>query len=141
MATSIYLIGSLRNPKIPLVANTLREAGHDVFDDWYSAGERADDYWKEYEAVRGRSYAEAIAGRMAEHVFGFDYRHLQRCRVAVLVLPGGKSAHMEFGWCIGQMKRCYVLFEEEPDKDRWDLMYKLAQGVVFDVDELVRRIG
>ncbi len=45
----IYLIGSLRNPNIPAIANELRTLGYEVFDDWYAAGPEADDYWKSYE--------------------------------------------------------------------------------------------
>ena len=42
--SKIYTIGSLRNEKVPLIANALRDAGHEVFDDWYGAGPEADDY-------------------------------------------------------------------------------------------------
>ena len=35
---SIYIIGSLRNKNIPLIGNKLREAGFEVFDDWFSPG-------------------------------------------------------------------------------------------------------
>jgi hypothetical protein len=45
----IYLIGSLRNPKIIETALKIRAAGHEVFDDWISAGPEADDYWQKYE--------------------------------------------------------------------------------------------
>ena len=31
---SIYLIGYLRNPEVPKVAEKLRIAGFEVFDDW-----------------------------------------------------------------------------------------------------------
>ena len=39
--SKIYLIGSLRNPSIPETAAKLRDAGHEVFDDWFSAGSRS----------------------------------------------------------------------------------------------------
>jgi len=39
----LYLIGSLRNPRVPEVAEILRWNGHLVFDDWYAAGPEADD--------------------------------------------------------------------------------------------------
>ena len=45
----IYLIGSLRNAKIAEIANKLRSAGHEVFDDWFGAGPEADDFWQKYE--------------------------------------------------------------------------------------------
>jgi hypothetical protein len=32
----IYLVGSLRNPGIPVYANQLREHGFDIFDDWHA---------------------------------------------------------------------------------------------------------
>lgn len=38
--TSIYIIGSLRNPQVPKVAKALRLYGFEVFDDWYAATSR-----------------------------------------------------------------------------------------------------
>lgn len=137
MAKSIYLIGSLRNPKIPSIANALREAGHEVFDDWHTGGPDADDAWKRYEGVRGRPYREAVKGYAANHVFEFDMHHIKRVDVGVLALPAGKSGHLELGYMIGRGQAGYVLFEEEPEKDRWDLMYKIAHGVFFSIEELV----
>ena len=60
MKRKIYLIGSLRNPDIQDHAEFFREAGHEVFDDWYAAGEKADDAWQAYEQTRGRAYYQAI---------------------------------------------------------------------------------
>ena len=39
----VYLIGSLRNLKLPKIAQKIRELGFEVFDDWYAAGRKADD--------------------------------------------------------------------------------------------------
>src|SRR5205814_161576 len=86
---SIYIIGSLRNPEIPSIGNAIRQLGYDVFDDWHAAGPTADDEWTRYEKIRNHSYAEALAGRAAGHVFSFDKSHLDRCDAAVLALPGG----------------------------------------------------
>jgi hypothetical protein len=140
----VYIIGSLRNPKIPHIGNTIRRAGFSVFDDWHSVGPECDDKWKDYEAVRGRSYLEALEGEHANAAFNFDLKHLVSSQIGVLVLPAGKSGHMEFGlFCQRKsvpMKFGYVLFEEEPAPDRFDLMYKLADGLFFDVDALVKRM-
>ena len=99
---NIYLIGSLRNPQIPLIANTLRAHGHEVFDDWYAAGPEADDKWREYEIGRGRCFSEALQGYAADHVFRFDQYHLHRADVVVLALPAGRSGHLEFGYGVGK---------------------------------------
>lgn len=137
---SIYLIGSLRNPQVPVLAGQLRRAGHDVFDDWYAAGPEADDHWMHYEQQeRGHSFAEALQGYAAGHVFEFDKAHLDRCGTAVLLLPAGKSGHLELGYMIGQGKKGYILLDGEPE--RFDVMYKFATGVFTNVDDLLAALA
>lgn len=130
----IYLIGSLRNPQVPIIAEQLRAAGHEVFDDWYAAGPEADDKWRDYEQARGHSYIEGLSGLAANHVYRFDRTHLDRCEAAVLVLPAGRSGHLELGYVIGTGKPGYLLLD---DSERWDVMYRFADGVYYLVDELV----
>lgn len=126
----IYLIGSLRNPQVPKIAACLRRLvpEHEVFDDWYAAGPVADDAWRDYEKARGRSYIESLGCYPARHVFEFDLQHLKRASAGVLVLPAGKSGHLELGWLLGRGKPGYILLD---NPDRWDVMYKFATGV-FD---------
>jgi len=64
----VYLIGSLRNPNIPVVAGLLRAEGYDVFDDWFAAGPEADDHWMAYEKQRGRTYDLALKGHAAQRL-------------------------------------------------------------------------
>lgn len=132
----VYVIGSLRNPAIPQIARYLREALNcEVFDDWYAAGPEADDYWQAYEKERGRTYAESMQGYAAPHVANFDKKHLDECTDAVLVLPAGKSGHLELGYCIGSGKRGFILLEE--DVERWDVMYHFATAICPTVEDLV----
>ena len=133
----IYLIGSLRNPEVPKIANKLREAGFEVFDDWYAAGEKADDAWRDYEKQRGRTFPEALSGLAAQHVFSFDRKHLEAADIGVLVLPAGKSGHIEMGWLVGRGRSCYVLLD---NLDRWDVMYMFASGVFVTVEELLEAL-
>ena len=137
MVKSIYLIGSLRNPKVPEVANTLRAQGYDVFDDWFAAGPEADDFWKTYSQARGEDYETALRGYAAKHVFNFDKYHLNRCDAAILVYPAGRSCGIEFGYAIGQGKPGWVLLDSP---DRWDIMVKFATGWYFDMDNLVKAV-
>jgi hypothetical protein len=134
--SDVYLIGSLRNPRVPLVAEHMRERGLDVFDDWHAAGETADDEWQAYEQHRGRSYVAALDGAHARCVFDFDRFHLSQARAAVLVAPAGKSAHLELGWMLGQGKPGYVYMDGEPE--RFDVMYRFCTGVFTDLDALVK---
>lgn len=136
---TIYLIGSLRNPEIPSIGNKLRETGWDVFDDWHAAGPKADDEWQRYENERGRSYKAALAGYAARHVFAFDLAHLGRSTHGLLVLPAGKSGHLELGFLIGQGKPGYVLFDKVPE--RYDVMYNFAEEVFFSAEEAIAALG
>ncbi len=136
---SIYLIGSLRNEQLVDTGNALREAlpGVEIFDDWWAPGRRADDHWKEYEQARGRTYKQALGGWAARHVFEFDKFHLDRVDAGVLILPAGRSCHLEMGYLAGQEKPTYVLMD---NPDRWDVMYQFATGITFSMEELVDRI-
>lgn len=135
----IYLIGSMRNPRIPELAEVLRENGHEVFDDWHCVGPRADDHWTEYEKYRGRSYKDAMDGPHVWNVFNFDKNHLDASDTAVLVMPAGKSAHLELGYVIGSGKRGFVYFDGEPE--RWDIMYRFATGLCFSEAELLEKLN
>lgn len=131
----VYLIGSLRNKRIVEVAKDLEEStGYEVFASWYAAGPEADDYWKAYETERGKTYAEALAGHAAQHVYAFDKKFLDRADAVVLVLPAGKSGHLELGYAIGQGKPGLILLD--PEVDRWDVMYNFASLVAPDLGSL-----
>jgi hypothetical protein len=136
---SIYLIGSLRNPVVPEIGRTLRAAGYDAFDDWFSAGPIADDCLQEYENSRGHTYDEALAGYAAQHIVAFDRKHLDRCDIGLLVMPAGKSGHLELGYMTGQGKPTFVLFDKTPE--RYDIMYALTGGIYFNMDSLLDRLA
>lgn len=141
----VYVIGSLRNPRVPEVAKQLRAAGLEVFDDWFAAGPEADDHWREYEKDRGHTYAQALQGHAARHVFEFDKKHLDSCDAAVLVGPAGKSAHMELGYILGQGKPGFILLDQVTEDSRWDVMYQFATRVTdrlqFIVEDLLDKQG
>ncbi len=127
---SIYIIGSLRNPQVMSLGNSLRELGLDVFDDWHAASPDCDDFWKKYEQERGHTYGQALKGHMARHIFEFDKFHLDRTDGAVLLMPAGKSACLELGYTLGRGKPGFVLYEEEPE-ERWDVMMQFATEIFF----------
>lgn len=135
---SIYLIGSLRNEKVPEMANRLEAANFEVFDSWFSPGKNADEHWREYETARGRTYAEALKSYAGQHVFEFDKYHIDRCDIGLLLMPAGRSGHLELGYMLGTGKPGFILFEEEPS--RWDVMYQFATGICFSLVELLSEL-
>ena len=56
----------------------------------------------------------------------------------MLVLPCGRSAHTEAGWIAGSGKRVIAYIPEMVEPE---LMYKLFDAVVGDLDELVKVLG
>ena len=135
---SIYIIGSLANPKIPVVANELRSVGFDVFSSWYCASENADVRWQEHEQGRGLTYIEALKDFAAQQVFKFDKYHLDGCDTAVLVYPAGRSGHLELGYAVGQGKHTFILMDQEPVK--WDVMLNFADAVFSNIEDLVKEL-
>ncbi len=81
------------------------------------------------------NYKEALADHGAQHVYNFDRTFLTRASTVVLVLPAGKSGHLELGWALGQGKRGFILLDGEPD--RYDVMYNFSTGVCLSMQELI----
>ena len=81
-------------------------------------------------------YKVALAGYAAKHVFAFDKLHLNRCDGAVLVMPAGKSGHLELGYVSGIGKPASILFDSVPE--RYDVMTQFATaGACFSEEELL----
>jgi nucleoside 2-deoxyribosyltransferase len=139
----VYMIGSLKNEKIPYIAKEIREISEkfEVFDDWFSPGPEADDFWRNFEKVRGSTYKQALNNYAGKHIFEFDKYHIDKADIGILVMPAGKSGHMELGYLIGRNKPCFVFFEEEPE--RWDVMYQFVMekgAVCFSKQELFNEL-
>lgn len=136
---SVYIVGSLRNPRVTEVAREIRAIGCHAFDDWISAGPEADDYFQKYQTQLGATYAEALKSAPAEHIFNFDLPHLDHADAGVLVMPAGKSGHLELGYLSGRGKRTYILLDKDPE--RFDIMPQFANGGIFyEIPKLVEAL-
>lgn len=133
----IYIVGSLRNKLVPIMSNKIREANKDweVFDSWYAPGPHADDFLRDYCKGKGLTYKQTLQDWAATHIFAFDRKHIGRSTDLVMIMPTGKSGHLELGWGLGRGKRGYILFTETPK--RVDVMYQFATDIFFNLDELI----
>lgn len=137
----IYIIGSLKNPNIPIIANKLRkDLGKtvEIFNDWYHSSEDADDWMHKCCKERGLNYKETLKTYGALNTFEFDKKHIDRSTDVVMVMKAGRSGHLELGYAIGRGKRGYVLFDEEPE--RADIMYNFATDIFFNYNDLLKEL-
>ena len=136
-APYIYVASSWRNPIQPDVVAALWKAGNGVYDFRNPEGgtgfawSSIDPDWQAWTA---REYIAALDHPLAVKGFTSDFDAMQRADVFVLVLPCGRSAHLELGWAVGAGKRTAILTRdgEEPE-----LMAKMVDLVTDDLDEIV----
>jgi hypothetical protein len=121
----IYLASSWRNPYYDECLRLLKEAGHDVYNfrdprhafNW----DQIDPNWAAWELD---TYLEALEHPLAQAGYRRDKEALDWCQMCVLLLPSGRSAHLEAGYAIGQGKHTHVVLP--PLLDSADLMNLLA---------------
>ena len=134
----IYVASSWRNKYYPEVVARLREAGHEVYDfrnpPHGGNGFRWTDIDDNALTWSFDQYAEGLHHPLAERQFAADLEALAWADTCVLVLPSGRSAHTEAGWMSGRGKRTIVYIPEMVEPE---LMYKLFDGVVGSMEELV----
>lgn len=127
----IYVASSWRNDHQPIVVEALRKAGYEVYD--FKDPEWNDDgfHWSEidggWQGWDFEEYMDALNHPLAESGFKSDMGALEWADACVLVLPCGRSAHLELGWAIGQSKRTAILHHPAQDIEP-ELMAKMVDG-------------
>jgi nucleoside 2-deoxyribosyltransferase len=139
MKRKIYLASSWRNPYQPEVLAALRAEGHEVYDFRNPAPGQSGFAWSqmdpEWKNWNLRQYVHMIENSpVAEKGFGFDKDALNWCDTCVLLLPCGRSAHLEAGYAAGQGKDVLVYLHQ--DQFEPELMYLLCQGFVTNTEEM-----
>ena len=138
MDKQVYVASSWRNQLHPQVVIALQDKGYKVYDfknpepgnhgfHW----SEIDPKWKEWtpkEFIRALYHPIAIDG------FNRDMNALANCDICVLVLPCGRSAHLELGHAVGAGKYTFILNTnpEEPE-----LMYRMVNAVCTSIEELL----
>lgn len=113
--TRIYLASSWRNAHQPTVLAELRAAGHNVYDFRNPAPGDAGFRWRHVADRPIETCADlraALAHPMAQRGYGHDRRGMDRAQGCVLLLPSGRSAHLEAGWIGGTGRPVAVLVPE-----------------------------
>lgn len=138
----VYVASSWRNPIQPAIVQILRAAGIDHYDfrnpgpgTTGFAWSEIDPDWQNWTADQ---YVKALDNPIAVDGFRRDFEAMQRADTFVLVLPCGRSAHLELGWAVGAGKRTAILTQdgEEPE-----LMAKMVDYIATSTFDLLGWLG
>ena len=135
----IYLASSWRNPNQPRAVEMLRAAGHEVYDFRNPpsgspgfAWTAIDEDWPFWSPAK---FIQRLRHPIARQGFKFDKEGLDWCDTCVLLLPCGRSAHLEAGYAIGQGKPTLIVLDN--DKFEPELMYLFADEIVPDISDML----
>lgn len=143
MAT-IYVASSWRNERQPRIVEALRERGHDPYDFRHPADGEDGFHWREVMPswddqgdglVPAGEYLDALRHPRAIRGFALDHEALDRCLACILVLPAGRSAHLELGYFTGRPKPTAILLDDPVIPE---LMYGLADYVTPNLELMLR---
>ena len=138
----IYVASSWRNELQPGIVENLRLAGHSVYDFRNPQNGVKGFAWKEIDGGWQSWTAEQYRTLLTAHpiaALGYqnDMRGMEWADTCVLVLPCGRSAHLEAGWFAGRGKRLIILTRdgEEPE-----LMALMANAICTSMGEVLREL-
>jgi len=120
---AIYVASSWKNEEQPRVVEALRADGFDVYD---FRNDESGFRWVDVAGPKpwsAETLTQALLHPMAARAFSSDFGGMLRAAACVLVLPCGKSAHLEAGWFAGQSRPLVVYM---PEASEPELMYRLA---------------
>jgi hypothetical protein len=111
---NIYVASSWRNERQPAVVLNLRDAGHDVYDFRNPSDGDSGFHWSEldseWEGWTPAKYKSMIeSSPIARAGFQKDMEAMVWADAFILVMPCGRSAHLELGWACGAGKKTCIL--------------------------------
>lgn len=132
----IYVASSWRNELQPEVVMALRADGRVVYDFKnprpFNTGFKWSEIDPNWEQWTPAEYRAALDHPVAQRGFASDFDAMKWADTFVLVLPCGRSAHLELGWAAGQGKQTLILL----DKMEPELMVKMVDHICLDLEEV-----
>lgn len=139
----IYVASSWRNYEQPTIVYMLQAAGFEVYDFRNPAYGDHGFHWAEidlsWQSWSPEQYVEALHHPIAVKGFEKDMEAMLWADTFVLVLPCGRSAHLELGWAVGMGKRTVVLMNDSEFEP--ELMYRMVDHVATSALELLDVLG
>lgn len=147
----VYVASSWRNPIQPAVCAVLKAAGIEHYDfrnppggtgfswrDVKHADAPAGIQAKGADWESATDYLAMVNHPVAIEGFHSDFEAMRKADTFVLVLPCGKSAHLELGWAVGAGKRTAILLEDPVEPE---LMYRMVDHLAPSLFDLLGWLG
>ena len=135
--TRIYVASSWRCERQPAVVAGLRAEGFEVYDFRHPAPGNEGFRWRDIDpgwvSWSGPRFRAALQHPAAQAGYKADHDAMVWADACVLVLPCGRSAHLEAGEFIGARKPLVILLDEANEPE---LMYLGASALCVDLDEV-----
>lgn len=84
------------------------------------------------------TYLQMVNHPVAIDGYHADFSAMEQADTFVLVLPCGKSAHLELGWAVGAGKRTAILLEDPVEPE---LMYRMVDYLAPSLFDLLGWLG
>jgi len=138
----IYVASSWRNDFQPHIVASLRQAGHEVYDFRNPQEDNKGFSWSEIDSDwQGwdiKKYRDLLDDPIAQKGFELDWDAMLWADCCVLVLPCGRSAHIEAGYFVGAGKQLHILLHNTGFES--ELMYKMATGIHVSIYEVLKAL-
>lgn len=130
----VYVATSWRNERQPEVVAALRDMGYGVYDFREPTPNHHGFHWEEVSRDwQNWTPQEHIAGldhELAVEGFERDMEGLAASGICAMLMPCGRSAHIEAGWAKGSGRTLYVILSEGAEPE---LMIKMADKIFPDL--------
>lgn len=137
----IYTASSWKNQYYPLIVDKLIKEGYQVYDfrtaistighkeafDWVQVS-------KDWENWTTSEFIFHLHDALCVNAFNSDLKGMQESDICLLILPSGKSSHIEAGYMKGLGKKLFIF---APDNTRPELTYSLADNIFIKFQDLL----
>jgi len=146
----IYISSSWRNPRQPYLVEELRKRGHKVYDFRHPSGRNDSNVWESVSKKHGLNEAyvqgtlvtadfkDMLSDEDSTERFREHFDAMNDADTCILLLPCGRSSHIEAGYMAGAGKRVFVM--DMSQEVTPELMYLALDGYFDSLEELYKAV-
>lgn len=146
----IYIASSWKNKFQQQLVKELRKRGHKVYDFKHPSGRNDVPVWESVsvtqnlrsayveKCLKGKDFKRMLLDRQSIKRFEEHFAAMQDADTCILLLPAGRSSHIEAGHMNGMGKRVFVM--DTSKEVTPELMYLALDDYFFDFEELYQAV-